>query len=102
MHSNDDPTDDDPKHTVQSPLTVDAHGHAALLLVESLIHGMIERSQLSSADAIEIIEGAANVQGQIAEAADGAGATMWQAQALLERMSGSLALDLGGTPTRTQ
>lgn len=98
MPSNDNNLDD----PNPSPLTTDAHGAAALLLIERLIHGLIERSMLTSVDAIEIIDGAVEIQGLFAEAADGAGATLWQAQGLLQRMSTSLALDVGGTPTRTQ
>ena len=49
----------------------DPHGHAALLLVESLIHGLIERGVLDADDAVEIIGTAENVQGEIAEQADG-------------------------------
>ena len=86
----------------RSILTVDAHGQAALLLVESLIHGLIEREMLTSLDAIAIIEGAADVQGQIADEADGAGAPMWHAQALLKQMSVSLSHDLKGVSERTQ
>ena len=41
---------------------VDAHGQTAMLLVESLIHGLIERKVLSVADAVEIVETAREVQ----------------------------------------
>lgn len=34
----------------------DAHGRAALLLVESLIHGLIARSSLSVSEAVEIVQ----------------------------------------------
>lgn len=42
------------------------HGRAALLLVESLIHGLIGRSALSVGEAIEIIEIAADVERELA------------------------------------
>lgn len=42
-----------------SPLS--AHGHAALLLVESLIHGLVDRSLISVVEAIEIVEVATEV-----------------------------------------
>lgn len=41
------------------------HGRAALLLVESLIHGLIGRSALSVGEAIEIIEIAADIEREI-------------------------------------
>lgn len=44
----------------------DAHGQAAMLLVESLIFGLIEREAISVADAIEIVEAAAEVKADIA------------------------------------
>ncbi len=40
----------------------DRPGRAALLLVESLIHGLIARSLLSVVEAIEIIETAARIE----------------------------------------
>lgn len=44
----------------------DAHGQAAMLLVESLIHGLVGRSVLSAADAVEIVEVAAEVKADMA------------------------------------
>ena len=61
----------------------DPHGQAALLLVESLIHGLLASSVISIGDAIEIVETADSVQVEFAEAADGAGAPMWRSHALL-------------------
>lgn len=72
----------------------DAHGQAALVLVESLIHGLLERSVLTVADAVEIIDVASDIQADVAEAADGAGAKMWRSHSLLAAMSSSLARDL--------
>lgn len=43
----------------------DAHGQAAMLLAESLIHGLIERKVLSVSDAIEIIEVATEVKSEV-------------------------------------
>lgn len=39
----------------------DAHGQAALLLVESLVHGLIARSVISVTEAVEIVDVAAEV-----------------------------------------
>lgn len=44
----------------------DAHGQAAMLLVESLIHGLVGRSVISTADAIEIVEVASEVKAEMA------------------------------------
>lgn len=79
----------------------DAHGQAALLLVESLLHGLCEKSALSTAEAIEIVDRAAVVQFDKAEAADGAGAAMWQSHSLLSNIATSLGIDADpGSPPR--
>jgi hypothetical protein len=44
----------------------DAHGQAAMLLVESLIFGLIERKVISVSDAVEIVEVAAEVKVDVA------------------------------------
>lgn len=81
-----------------TPSMPDPHGHAALLLVESLIHGLIERSVISTRAAIDIVEGADSVQVEVAEAADGHGAPMWRSHALLMAIEDSLRQDDGGGP----
>lgn len=79
-----------------TPHSPDAHGQAALLLVESLIHGLRERSILSAGEAVEIAERAVDVQFDQAEAADGAGAPMWRSHALLSFIATSLRADGDG------
>ena len=80
----------------------DAHGHAALLLVESLIHRLCENDTLSADEAVEVAERAADVQEELAEAADGAGAPLWRSHALLSTIAASLRADSNGarTPAR--
>ncbi len=91
------PTDNDlPVRGVTPPLP-DPHGQAALLLVESLIHGLLERSILSVTDAIEIVSTADDVQVDVATAADGHGAPMWQSHALLTTILESLKVDDDGS-----
>jgi hypothetical protein len=77
-----------------TPSIPDAHGHAALLLVESLIHGSLSRSIISTCEALEVVECANDVQVEVAEAADGHGARMWQSHALLTAIVDSLKGDL--------
>ena len=79
---------------IPAPMS-DVHGQAALLLVESLIHGLCERSILSADDAVEIAERAMDVQGELAELADGAGEPMWQSHHLLFGIARSLKADSG-------
>jgi hypothetical protein len=44
---------------------VDAHGEAALTLVESLIHALVARSSLSLIEALDIVQVAIDVQIEI-------------------------------------
>jgi len=44
----------------------DAYGHAALLLVESVLHGLIEQSVFSVEKAVDLIDTAASVKSEIA------------------------------------
>jgi predicted RNase H-like HicB family nuclease len=77
----------------------DSHGHAALLLVESLIHGLLERSIISVADAVELIETAVSVQTDFAEAADGHRAPMRRSRTLLAAIAESLRHYDGPSPS---
>lgn len=77
----------------------EAHGRAALLLVESLIHGLCEDSTLTAGRAVEIAERAVDVEADHAEAADGAGAPMWRSHALLSVIAGSFRADTDKGPT---
>ncbi|WP_129586264.1 hypothetical protein [Sphingomonas montana] len=76
----------------------DHHGQAALLLVESLIHGLCENSTLSNLQAVEIVERAVDVQLAQAEEADGAGAPMWRSYTLLLAILASIRIDGYGPP----
>lgn len=80
--------------------STDPHGQAALVLVESLIHGLVARSVLTTVDAVDILEGAKEVQADFADAADGAGAGMWRSHALITAMTASLRHDLPGRDAR--
>lgn len=69
-----------------------AQGAAALLLVESLIHGLIERSSLSVQEAVDIIDIAADVERQLD--ATGLGPPLGDFQSLLAPIAHSLRGDL--------
>ncbi|QGN54635.1 hypothetical protein [Novosphingobium sp. Gsoil 351] len=71
----------------------DPQGQAALLLVESLIHGLCENGILDLQQVIEIAERALDVQKDVAEAADGDAAPMWRAHQLLTAITASLKVD---------
>ncbi len=76
------------------PDVKDPYGQAALLLVESLIHGLKERGVLTIMEAVDIVETAADVQYELADAADGAGSGLRHAAALLTAMAESLRGDM--------
>ena len=71
----------------------DAHGQAALLLTESLIHALVDKGQLSVADALEVIETAADVKVEVATVAGESKARMNESLVLLGQMSASFEID---------
>lgn len=73
----------------------DPHGQAALLLVESLIHGLCENATLDTQQAIEIAERALEVQFEHAETTDADAAPMWRSYQLLTNIAASLKVDEG-------
>jgi len=74
----------------------DAHGEAAILLIESLIHGLVARAVLSRDEAVELV--AVAIDARIEIAADrGEGEDPHDpALALLSAIRASLAIGTGG------
>lgn len=72
----------------------DAHGQAAMLLVESLIHGLIARSVLGVEHAVEIVAIAAEVKEELAGDLGDSPATMQKSLSLLEAIGASLTRDI--------
>lgn len=72
----------------------DAHGQAALFLVESLIHVLIERSVISVASAADAIETAIEVKHDIGLQLGDSPATLAKSLKLLEAISASIQRDL--------
>lgn len=71
----------------------DAHGQAALLLVESLIHGLLERRLITVADAVEIVDVATEVKLDVAGDLGDSPANLRKSLALLAAISSSLVRD---------
>ena len=88
-----DTLSDDNVVPVAVPLP-DAHGQAAMLLIESLIHGLIERRILSVADAVEIVDVATEVQRDTVEELGETPAKLEKSIQLLQAISDSLRLDV--------
>ncbi len=72
------------------------HGQAALLLVESLIHGLIARSSLTVEQAVEIVQIAAEVKLETADDVGDTPATLRESLHLLQSISASLLHDVPG------
>jgi hypothetical protein len=85
------PIDNDARlRAVQEP---DAHGQAALLLTESLIHTLVENSAITNVQAIELIRIAAEVKVEVATAAHESNGRMKESLALLSKMASSFESD---------
>lgn len=78
-------------NTVPEP---DAHGQAAMLLVESLLHGLIDRRVISVADAVEIVDVAVEVKRDIGEDLGDSPATLKRSVTMLQAISSTLKQDV--------
>lgn len=85
--------DNHPAHETASRREPDAHGQAAMLLVESLLHGLIARSVISVEEAVEIVDLAAEVKAEVAAELGDSPGTLRRSLALLESISLSLKGD---------
>jgi hypothetical protein len=72
----------------------DPHGQAAMLLVESLIHGLVSSSVISVEEAVEIVDTAAEVKIEIANDLGEAPETLQSSLTMLESISASLRQDI--------
>jgi len=75
------------------PPEPDAHGQAAMLLVESLIHGLVDHQVISVVSAIEIVDAAAEVKAEIAFDLGDSPETADRSLSMLTAISDSLRLD---------
>ena len=87
-------SDNDNTHGTVASGGPDAHGQAAMLLVESLIHGLIARSVISTADAVEIVGVAAEVKEEMAADLGDSPQTLHKSLNLLTAISASLERDI--------
>jgi hypothetical protein len=75
-------------------LEPDAHGQAALLLAESILHALVETRTLSSAEAISVIDTTCSVKTEVAERAGESSKRMNESLALLKKILDSFKADL--------
>jgi hypothetical protein len=71
----------------------DAHGQAALLLTESLLHMLVERSVLTNTEAVEVVQTSAEVKVEVATAAGESSKRMNESLTLLIKMRRSFESD---------
>lgn len=72
----------------------DAHGQAAMLLIESLIHTLIERKLITAADAMEIVGTAIEVKVDGAGDNNDSSASHARSLELLDAIGSSLSRDV--------
>ena len=88
-----EPTSNDNEPAVRMPPQSDGSGHAAILLVESLLHSLIARSVITVKDAIEIVEVAAETEDDIAADQGDLPKNSRTPQTILTSISASLRFD---------
>jgi hypothetical protein len=74
-------------------LEPDAHGQAALLLAESILHALVEASALSGEQALSVISTACDVKVEVATLAGESHARMQQSLDLLARIAKTFKID---------
>lgn len=79
-------------HSARDRSSPEPCGHAAMLLVESLIHGMVDQSLITVADAVEIVDIAKEVGAE--DYADSSSTPSPSTVALLTKLGQSLRADL--------
>ena len=86
--------DNDPASSEAVAGGPDAHGQAAMLLVESLLHALVARSVLTLEDAIEVVTVATEVKEEVAYHLGDTPETMRKSVNLLSAVARSLSHDL--------
>lgn len=81
------------KFAAEFGLEPDAHGQAALLLAESILHALVDNATLSNADAITVVRTAAEVKLEVATADGESKGRMNESLDLLARMAASFEAD---------
>jgi hypothetical protein len=77
-----------------NPKEPDAHGQAALMLVESILHALVEARTITSEGALSIVESAQEVEEEIGKDQGNSRDAITQSRHLLGRMATSFGSDL--------
>ena len=101
-HSKDDLAQDygiQEHRAIASVTEPDAHGQAALLLTESLLHMLVANATLTNAEAIEVVTVAAEVKVEVAAASGESRRRRDQSLQLLSKMADSFRADQRTQPS---
>ncbi|WP_129586265.1 hypothetical protein [Sphingomonas montana] len=84
----------DGENSSTTPFPVQACDRAALILAESLLRGLLERSVLTLGEAIEIVDTAIEIHAEVVEEADRRDETVQDSHTMLTAIGASLRVDL--------
>lgn len=88
-----DPKNPAPVAPHADKLEPDAHGQAALLLAESILHALVETKTLTIEAALSIIQTTCEVKVEVAEQAGESNGRMQESLVLLRAIAASFAVD---------
>jgi hypothetical protein len=72
----------------------DAHGQAALLLAESILHALVEKAMLTGAEALAVVQTAMEIKLEVATIAGESTGRMEESLALLSTIAMSFQTDV--------
>ena len=72
----------------------DAHGQAALMLVESLIHALVDKTTFNAGEALTIVATAIELKAELAMEYEESAAKLQKSLDLLEKISASIRTEL--------
>ncbi len=76
------------------PAEPDAHGQAALMLAESILHALVEMSSMTTQQALDVVSSAQEVKVEVAKEAGESEGRIRESLSLLGRIAISLESDL--------
>ena len=72
----------------------DAHGQAALILAESILHALVEAKTMTTRQALDVVHSAEEIKTEVAELSGESETRMHQSLELLKRIGLSLETDI--------
>lgn len=72
----------------------DAHGQAALILAESILHALVEQKMMTAEQALDIVHSAEEIKTEVAELSGESETRMHESLELLKRIGISIQIDV--------